>query len=93
MVPFHDLWIDGGETEKRPSCPQRIIGSVKKNEAISETRHWPLSYQVKMYYKGIEDYESNRRTHRERNKSFTKPSWYCFECFSNAPQMDRGLNR
>jgi hypothetical protein len=23
MVPFHDLWIDGGETEKRPPCPQR----------------------------------------------------------------------
>jgi hypothetical protein len=21
MVPFHDLWIDGGETEKRPPCP------------------------------------------------------------------------
>jgi hypothetical protein len=21
MVPFHYLWIDGGETEKRPPCP------------------------------------------------------------------------
>ena len=25
MVPFHDLWTDGGETEKRPPCPSRVI--------------------------------------------------------------------
>ena len=24
MVPFHDLWTDGGETEKRPPCPPRV---------------------------------------------------------------------
>jgi hypothetical protein len=27
MVPFHDLWIDGGETEKRPPWPQFNLGS------------------------------------------------------------------
>ena len=25
MVPFHNLWTDGGETEKRPPCPPRVI--------------------------------------------------------------------
>ena len=25
MVPFHDLWIDGGETEKRPPFPPCVI--------------------------------------------------------------------
>jgi hypothetical protein len=25
--PFHDLWIDGGETEKRPPCPQVVTES------------------------------------------------------------------
>jgi len=39
MVPFHDLWIDGGETEKRPPCPQRAIEPAKIMKAISETRH------------------------------------------------------
>jgi hypothetical protein len=24
MVPFHDLWTDGGETEKRPPCPPHV---------------------------------------------------------------------
>jgi hypothetical protein len=28
--PFHDLWIDGGETEKRPPYPQRVIEPAKK---------------------------------------------------------------
>ena len=23
--PFHHLWTDGGETEKRPPCPPRVI--------------------------------------------------------------------
>jgi hypothetical protein len=27
MVPFHDFWIDGGETEKRPPCPLRICAA------------------------------------------------------------------
>jgi hypothetical protein len=29
MVPFHDLWIDGGETEKRSPYPQRVIEPTK----------------------------------------------------------------
>jgi hypothetical protein len=37
-VPFHDLWIDGGETEKRPPCPQRVIEPAKMMEGISGTR-------------------------------------------------------
>ena len=39
MVPFHDLWIDGGETEKRPPCTQRVIEPAKIMKGISETRH------------------------------------------------------
>jgi hypothetical protein len=35
MVPFHDLWIDGGETEKRLPCPQRILDPVIIMEGIS----------------------------------------------------------
>jgi hypothetical protein len=27
--PFHDLWIHGGETEKRPSCPPCCIESAQ----------------------------------------------------------------
>jgi hypothetical protein len=30
-VPFHDLWIDGGETEKRPPCPCPPYGSILKH--------------------------------------------------------------
>jgi hypothetical protein len=37
--PFHDLWIDGGEIEKRPPYPQRVIEPAKIMEGISETRH------------------------------------------------------
>ena len=37
--PFHDLWIDGGETEKRPPYPQRVINPAKIMEGISGTRH------------------------------------------------------
>jgi hypothetical protein len=29
--PFHHLWIDGGETEKRPPYPPRVIGSAQVN--------------------------------------------------------------
>jgi len=29
MVPFHDLWIDGGETEKRSPYPPGIIESAQ----------------------------------------------------------------
>ncbi len=40
MVPFHDLWIDGGETEKRPPSPhQRVIEPAEIMEDISGTRH------------------------------------------------------
>jgi hypothetical protein len=35
MVPFHDLWIDGGETEKRPPYPHRVIEPAKTMEGIS----------------------------------------------------------
>ena len=32
LVPFHDLWSDGGETENRPPCPQsRTIQSGQSN--------------------------------------------------------------
>jgi hypothetical protein len=37
--PFHDLWIDGGVTEKRLPCTQRVIEPAKIMEGISETRH------------------------------------------------------
>jgi len=37
LVPFHDLWIDGGETEKRPPYPH--IKPVKMIEGISGSRH------------------------------------------------------
>jgi hypothetical protein len=39
MVPFHDIWIDGGETEKKPPYPQLIIKPTKIMEDISGTRH------------------------------------------------------
>jgi hypothetical protein len=39
MVPFHDLWIDGGETEKKPPYPQGVIEPAKIMEGISGTRH------------------------------------------------------
>ncbi len=39
MVPFHDLWIDGGETEKRPPSPQLVIEPAKIMEGISDTRY------------------------------------------------------
>jgi hypothetical protein len=29
MVPFHDLWKDGGESEKRPPYSQRVIELAK----------------------------------------------------------------
>jgi hypothetical protein len=29
MVPFHDLWIDGGETEKRSPYPHRVMNLLK----------------------------------------------------------------
>jgi hypothetical protein len=31
MVPFHDLWVDGGETEKRPPWPQCVIEPAKNH--------------------------------------------------------------
>jgi hypothetical protein len=31
MVPFHDLWIDGGGTDKRPPCPPSAIQSVQNH--------------------------------------------------------------
>jgi hypothetical protein len=31
MVPFHDLWRDGGETEKRPPYPPDIIESAQND--------------------------------------------------------------
>ncbi|MBN1833866.1 MAG: hypothetical protein JW896_17320, partial [Deltaproteobacteria bacterium] len=37
--PFYDLWINGGETEKRPPYPQRVIEPEKMMEDIPETRH------------------------------------------------------
>jgi hypothetical protein len=37
MVPFHDLWRNGGESEKRSPCPQRVIEPAKIMKAISET--------------------------------------------------------
>jgi hypothetical protein len=46
MVPFNDLWIDGGETEKRPPCPQRVIEPAKILKAISETRHEKELYSL-----------------------------------------------
>jgi len=39
MVPFYDLWIDGGETEKRPPYPQHVIEPAKMMEGIFGTRH------------------------------------------------------
>ena len=39
MVPFHNLWIDGDGTEKRPSYPQHVIELAKMMEGISGTRH------------------------------------------------------
>ena len=39
--PFHDLWTDGGETEKRPPCPQRLTESVRIMDATSEMLHLP----------------------------------------------------
>jgi hypothetical protein len=48
-VPFHDLWIDGGETEKSPPYPQRVIELAKRKEGISETRHG----QVRSYCGGL----------------------------------------
>jgi hypothetical protein len=38
MVPFHDLWIDGGESEKRPLYPRLVIQPAKIMESISGTR-------------------------------------------------------
>jgi hypothetical protein len=37
--PFHDLWIHGCETEKRPPYPHRVIKPAKIMEDISGTRH------------------------------------------------------
>jgi hypothetical protein len=37
--PFHDLWRNGGESEKRSPCPQRVMEPVKIIKAISETRY------------------------------------------------------
>jgi hypothetical protein len=34
MVPLHDLWRDGGETEKRSPSPQRLIEFVQKYGAL-----------------------------------------------------------
>ncbi len=50
MVPFHDLWTDGGETEKRPPCPPRVLeptqnyGSYFWNTTIVSGLFWPDSY-------------------------------------------------
>ena len=34
MVPFHNLWTDGGETEKRPPCPpSRVIESAQDSRS------------------------------------------------------------
>jgi hypothetical protein len=46
MVPFHDLWIDGGETEKRLPYPQHIIEPAKIVECISETRQYEIPYKT-----------------------------------------------
>jgi hypothetical protein len=37
---YSTLWIDGGETGKRPPYPQRVIEPAKIKEAISETRYY-----------------------------------------------------
>jgi hypothetical protein len=57
MVPFHDLWIDGGETEKRPPCPQRVIEPAKIMEAISETRHQGLIEKSRLTMSALGFYE------------------------------------
>jgi hypothetical protein len=28
MVPFHDLWRNGGESEKRPPCPLNVMNLI-----------------------------------------------------------------
>ena len=62
MVPFHDLWIDGGETEKRPPCPQPVIEPAKIMEDISGTRHEvmqaPRSLPIGMH-KGLVEYRGD----------------------------------
>jgi hypothetical protein len=58
MVPFHDLWTDGGGTEKRPTCYQSHVtefvhdnGSYFWDTTLEQAKSWSCLYIIREYMK------------------------------------------